>query len=212
MPAIKSKPLADLIKEAFGTSYDDGKGLLGFLAEKADAASPTNEIVTHHQVDTFDFYDGSFDLRKVDPDRKDVFLATMKILGQKLIDQATNDGIKISDLTEFKNCDFNKDGKTDASEVGAILMASCMENKTGIGSGVAGKSTGNGRQFMCSNIFVNDLFKESMAKLLDPIHAETVKMIANKLLQDNGVTVANPQSDQQFIQKMHTQKDVTKLL
>jgi hypothetical protein len=114
----------------------------------------------------------------------------MEIVGQQLLDQAKKEGIKITDLPEFANVDFDKNGKVTEKEVGALVFAASLNTYLG--------------PFNPSNsAFDNDLSKFEMEAMLNPKHAETIKAVAKQLLQDNGVKVADPQTDQQFIQTLN---------
>lgn len=112
-----------------------------------------------------------------------------EILGQQMLDKAKELKIDITKLPEFKNVnlDLNKDGKIDAKEVGAIVLAASMDTRIKQFGGVVTQ-------------FDNKLDKRDMEKLLDPKTAEMAKEIAKQLLADNGVEVTDPKNDKQFVQ------------
>ena len=176
----KPKNLNELVEQTF--NLPPGGQIGYFLANDAGTDIMTN-LHTPVPDDVWqEFRQGNYHLPSS-------LLKTMEVLGQKLIDQASKDGIAISDLAEFKNADFNKDKHVDAKEVGALILASCMDVESD-GNGGALNTTKS--DFRCK------LGNDQMAKLLNPEQAYITKLIANKLLQDNGVTVANPQTDEEF--------------
>ena len=124
---------------------------------------------------------------KLDGDKKDI-LKGAELLGQQLMDKAEKLGMKITDFKEFKDADLNKDGKVDAKEVGALLLAS---SSLGAHPELGLTDTMISQFGELKSTFDNQLNQAEMKSLLDPKTAELVKGIAKKMLADNGVKIAD---------------------
>lgn len=113
---------------------------------------------------------------------------SMEIAGQMILDYAQKTGFNLTDLAEFKGTDFDGNKQLSAKEVGAVMLAASLSPR-------GGQFT---NQF--GSMFDNNLSLKDMDALLDPKTGQAIKDIASKLLQDNGVKVTNPQTNEQAVQ------------
>lgn len=68
-----------------------------------------------------EFTNGNYNLRQ-HPE----ILAGAEEIGKEILQMADKQGVRIESLPEFKNADFNHDGKVDAKEIGATLLAASL--------------------------------------------------------------------------------------
>lgn len=153
------------------------------LQELVEHAYELNELAFVLNSKMLTFNNGNYSLSKT-PDIKE----SMEEIGRRLLTQAAKEGIRITDLPGFSGVDLTGNGTVDAKEVGAIVLAASMQNHSYIGS--------------TYSPFDNKLDADDMKKLLDPKTADNIKTIAKQILQDNGVTVNDAQTDEQFVSQM----------
>jgi len=114
-------------------------------------------------------------------------LQGMETFGRDIIAMAKRQGAEIKDLVEFKNADYNRDGKVDAKEVGATVVAASMRTTTTNGEVVS--------------TFDNTI--ESSLSSLSPEARKAVGEIAQQLLGDNKITgfkdTGSKEADAQFV-------------
>jgi hypothetical protein len=132
-----------------------------------------------------EFINGDF---RMSPEMKSAMIE----FGGGLINIAKSLGIDLSKTKEFQGADFNKDGKIDPQEAGAIMLAASMNTEA--------MSSAAGMGY-AKAIFDNHVSREDVEKLLDPKKKDAVMLIAKHLLGDNGVAVGENTSTHQADEK-----------
>ncbi len=165
-------PKPTTLQELFKTANKDLPVNLGFAVNMVDG-KPVH------------FVDGDYSALQTDAPGIGIktmpvgILKSIETVGNEILDLAKNAGVNIKDLKEFKHADLNTDGKIDAQEVGALVIAASMQH----GAAVSRKNN----QEQAWSVPDSKLSKEDLAKLSDPAKAELIHNVARQLLGDNGL-------------------------
>ena len=135
----------------------------------------------HHRG--LEFLNGNYQLS--DP----AILIGAEAYGKEVLQAAAMFSVKITDLEEFKDIDYNGDGHIDAREVGVTILAASLESRlTEFATNNVSRKAGTNDLI---SVFTNHVSAKDLESLLDPKRAHLAKEIARQFLIDNGLMPDN---------------------